>query len=274
MNPVYQHVISIHGAPRSGTSWLGQIFRSHSDVAYRFQPLFSYRFKDRIGTASSDDEIHKFLKELYEVTEDAFILGDWRKELEPQISDAKKADHPSWLVWKEVRYHHLIEKFLLAVRDQKVVGIIRNPCAVINSWLQAPKEFKQEWDVQSEWRYAPAKNQGRIEEYNGFEKWKELSLLFLELQRRYPDRFIFIQYEDLVTQPVQQVEMLFSFLNLHMEQQVIDFINASQSRHVDDAYSVFKSPLVKDKWRSELHPHIIAEITHDLLGTTLERFLK
>ena len=34
--------VAIFGVPRSGTSWLGQIFNSSPMVAYRFQPLFSY----------------------------------------------------------------------------------------------------------------------------------------------------------------------------------------------------------------------------------------
>ena len=38
--------LALFGCPRSGTSWLGQIFNSAPDVAYRYQPLFSYEFKD------------------------------------------------------------------------------------------------------------------------------------------------------------------------------------------------------------------------------------
>ena len=43
MTPVFAF-----GVPRSGTSWFGELFNSSPRVAYRFQPLFSYAFKDAI----------------------------------------------------------------------------------------------------------------------------------------------------------------------------------------------------------------------------------
>ncbi|NJL77038.1 MAG: hypothetical protein HC892_20515 [Saprospiraceae bacterium] len=72
----------------------------------------------------------------------------------------------------------------------KIVGLIRNPLSVINSWLKAPKEFKRElgWNELEEWRYAPSKNLDRKEEFNGFEKWKEVALLFIQLQQVYPEK--------------------------------------------------------------------------------------
>lgn len=269
----YNHVVSIHGVPRSGTSWLGKIVSTHSKVAYRFQPLFSYRFKDRINLASSKNDVQSFLQELYEVKDDAFILGTWLRIEEPDMSVLQKEDHPPFMVMKEVRYHHLVEKLLESVDNLQVVGIVRNPCAVINSWLQAPREFKKEWDPLAEWRFAPSKNQGRIEEFNGFEKWKEATLLFLDLQERYRERFFLIQYEQLVEDPIHIMENAFSFIGLKMEKQVENFIKASQSLHVDDAYALYKSPSVKSRWRSQLDPRISREIIEEVQGTNLERFL-
>ena len=267
------NVISIHGVPRSGTSWLGQIFNSHPDVAYRLQPLFSYRFKNRINLNSTKDVICDFFDELYQVKDDDFILEKWRDHNNPIELDFKKNTSKNFLVMKMVRYHHLIEKFLLSDENLKVIGIVRNPCAVIYSWLNAPKEFNNKWDVLSEWRYAPSKNLGRIEEYNGFEKWKELALTFLELEQKNPERFLFIQYEQLVTDPNSIIENAFSFVGLKMERQVLDFIKSSQSYHSEDAYAVFKSPNVKDKWRSELDQRISEEIINEIHRTVLARFM-
>ena len=271
-----RQVISIHGVPRSGTSWLGQIFNKHSEVVYKFQPLFAYRFKDRLSLGSSPDEIRAFLDELYKVNDDDFISGKWP----PSNNDPArvntaiyKNEQPRVMVLKEVRYHHLIEKFICAVPDLKIVGIVRNPCAVINSWLQSPKEFHGEWDVMAEWEHAPAKNQGRIEEYFGYAKWKELTLVFLGFIQKYPENFFLVQYEELVLEPVKLIEQVFAFGGLNMEAQVVDFIQASQNHHVDDAYAVYKSPSVKDRWRHELDPRISEAIITDLQGTMLERFL-
>ena len=271
----YQKVISIHGVPRSGTSWLGQIFNKHSQVTYKFQPLFSYRFKGRVSLDSSPDDIRMFLDELYQVNNDDFIAGKW-----PNLSDINPTDivfhkKPSQeiMVMKEVRYHHLIERFIQCIPNMRIVGIVRNPCAVINSWLKAPKEFQKEWDVMSEWRYAQSKNLGRIEEYYGFEKWKELAMDFLNFEQKYPNNFFLLQYEHLVMKPIEVLNEVFSFSGLHMESQVVDFIKASQSHHLDDTYAVYKSPSVKDRWHEELDSSISEEITSELRGTSLERFL-
>jgi len=272
----YSQIISIHGAPRSGTSWLGQIFNKNSKVAYKFQPLFSYRFKDRLSLDSSPEETRAFFDELYEVNDDDFIAGNWPKTDKdsslPNLT-VQKDKQPEVLVMKEVRYHHLIEKWINTLPEIKIVGIVRNPCAVINSWLLSPKEFHREWNMMDEWRDAPSKNRGRIEEYNGYEKWKELALTFLDFERRYPERFILVQYEHLVSSPTDTIKDVFSFAGLDLEVQVIDFIKASQSYHIDDAYAVYKSPSVKDKWHAELDPRISEEIIKDVKGTVLEQFL-
>ncbi len=273
----FDHFVSIHGVPRSGTSWLGQIFNSHSRVAYRFQPLFSYRFRDRLSLSSTAEEILAFLNELYQVTDDDFIAGNWprqEKNEPPSAPTLRKQNRPDVMVMKEVRYHYMIEKFIQAVPDIKVIGIVRNPCAVINSWLHNPNEFSPEWDTLSEWRRAPTKNQAKASEYFGYEKWKELTASFLHLEQCYPGTFALVRYEQLVSKPVETIERAFSFAGLDVEAQVTDFIHASQSRHLDDPYAVYKSPGVKDKWREQLDFRIVQAIAQDLSGTKLESFLE
>lgn len=58
-------ILGIHGVPRSGTSWLAQIFNASSVVALRFQPLFSYSFKDRIDLNSSTEQINLFFQQIW-----------------------------------------------------------------------------------------------------------------------------------------------------------------------------------------------------------------
>ncbi len=269
----FQKVISIHGVPRSGTSWLGEIFNSHPDVAYRFQPLFSYRFKDRIDLNSTEEEISNFLVELYNVRNDEFLLGEWQKSDDPITMDFIKNQPQHFLVMKMVRYHHLIEKLIESFPDIKIIGITRHPCAAINSWLNAPKEFNPDWDPMAEWRFAPAKNQGRIEEFYGFDKWKQLALLFLEFEQKYPAKFFLIQYEHLASRPKEIIEKVFNFCGLQITDQVSNFITESQRHHSKNPYSIFKSPEVKDRWEQELDPYIAKTILDELKDTPLERFL-
>jgi hypothetical protein len=270
----YQNVISIHGVPRSGTSWLGQIFASHPDVAYRYQPLFAYRFKDRLNLQSTSQDIDRFLNELYNVEDDEFILDvERRKPISDYWQKAIKSEQPKYLVMKMVRYHHLLRLFLENIEGIKIVGIVRHPCAVINSWLQAPKEFRCGWDPNKEWRYAPKKNAERPEEFNGFEKWKEVALMFLKYQQKFPENFYLLRYETLANNTESEVKRLFSFSGLEMEQQTLDFVNISHSKHDPDPYSVIRKNVSNQKWKHELDPSIANAIIKDVQGTNLEQFL-
>jgi hypothetical protein len=266
-------VLSIHGVPRSGTSWLGQVFDSHPDVAYRHQPLFAYRFKDRLNLQSTRQDVRRFLDELYQVEDDDFILDASRREKAPDFwAKAIKTSPSPLMVMKEVRYHHLLPLLLESVPGMKIIGIVRHPCAVINSWLQAPKEFRAGWDELAEWRYAPKKNEGRIEEFNGFAKWTEVAGLFLRLEREYPDNFILTRYECLMADAEREIGRLFTFAGLPPHPQAQEFIRMSRSRHDSDPYSVFKDPATRDRWPAELNPAIAAAILAETRGSELERF--
>jgi hypothetical protein len=56
--------IALHGTPRSGTTWLGEIINSSTEVVYKYQPLFSYGLKSFLGATSSREQIDEFFKML------------------------------------------------------------------------------------------------------------------------------------------------------------------------------------------------------------------
>lgn len=266
-------VISIHGAPRSGTSWLGKIFDSHPAVAYRFQPLFSYRFKNAISETSSSQEVENFLNDLYAETADEFILQLKQKSSGVHPNNLIKNTHASALVMKEVRYHYVIRALLKSVSGIKIIGIVRHPCGVINSWLKTPREFNHQWAPLDEWRLAPSKNQYRNEEYYGFEKWRELAAMFLELSSEYPDSFKLVRYEDLVREPMQTISELFVFCGLQMHIQTQEFLLASQTTEIDDPDTVFRKSDVAHRWKSELVYEIREAILNEIADTDLQIFL-
>lgn len=269
-----RRIVSIHGVPRSGTSWLGQIFDSNSEVAYRYQPLFSYRFKNRLNLHSTSEDIDRFLYELYEVSDDEFILDfNRRGAIREFWTNIVKSDKPNFLVMKMVRYHHLIRLFIENIEDVKIIGIVRHPCGVINSWLQAPKEFRREWSIQEEWRYAPKKNAGRVEEFNGFEKWKEVAQLFMKFEQEYPYNFCITQYEHLIHDTEKEIMRLFNFVGLEIQQQTLDFLRISHSNHDTDPYSIIKNPNSYRRWETELDISISNRVLKELQGTLMERFL-
>lgn len=263
--------IIVAGVARSGTSWLGQIFDSSPDTCYRFQPLFSYAFKNRLTHNTDKIELERFLNELRE-SHDPFLLQSDKRE-SGQYPVFSKSQTPDILVFKENRYQYLFGRVISLLDNIKFVGIIRNPCAVIKSWINNPKEFPEGYSYEKEWRFGNCKNQGREEEFFGFYKWREVTNLYLDLQSKFPRKVTIVKYEDLVSDTFNQVANLFSFCGLEMSQQTEQFLIDCNKKNIESPYSVFKNKSVKDKWRNELPQNIIDEIYFELKGTRLEEFL-
>ncbi|GGF22687.1 hypothetical protein GCM10010954_21890 [Halobacillus andaensis] len=267
-----KNIISIHGAPRSGTSWLGQLFDSSPETVYKFQPLFSYKFKNRVLPHSTKGEIDQFFKELY-VTKDVFLDQADKKKTGFYPSFKSKDYNPHSLVMKMVRYHYMIPSFLKHFENTKVVGIVRNPAAVMNSWRKAPREFLPEWDFEEQWYFGESKNLFRPEEWYGFNKWKELTNLFLYMESKYPKKFKVVRYENLVRDTNNVIDDLFEFASLTKNSQTNDFIGKSKSLHHEDVYSVFKGKKDIQEWERELPDNIINRIYTEVKDTRLHRFL-
>lgn len=267
-----QRILAVHGAPRSGTSWLGQLFNSSEHVAYRYQPMFSHAFKSRLNAHSSTSEISAFFNELL-CTEDDFVLQRGSASLAGYDLVFRK-EAITHLVYKEVRYHELIAHILDLEPTFAAIGLIRNPCAVIHSWINAPREFDHTWSLGGEWRHAPHKNGSHPENWYGFERWKELALLFHRLQERHPSRFHIIRYEDLAAAPEQTLRLLFNLHDLPWTAQTDEFLRQTRSRDDGSVYGVFRnaSTLVKD-WRGQLDENIAATIHDELEGGPLSRYL-
>lgn len=254
--------ISIHSVPRSGSTWLGSIFDSSPNTSYRFQPLFSHQFKSFLTPLSSQPVIDSFFEKIHK-TNDDFILQKNGKD-QGLVPDFEK-EQLTHVVYKEVRYHHILKNLIETSSEIKVIGLVRNPFATVNSWLKAPKEFRNDfgWKANEEWRYAPLKNLEKPEEFNGYEKWKEVTFLFLKLKEQFPSRFYLLNYDQLNQNTESVVTQLFDFCNLPFTSQTKQFLTESTSRKSVGAYSVFKKKRVDTSWESELPIFIQEEIKSD-----------
>lgn len=262
--------IGIHGAPRSGTTWLANIFNSSEYVAYRQQPLFSYEFKGFLDENSSSEKIESFFTGIYESTDD--YLNQVQETKDGKVPEFSKLDS-THLVYKEVRYHYTLDN-LLQNSDMQLLGIIRNPLSVLSSFFQAPAEFKEGWKMEEEWLRAEKKNMALPENYFGYLKWKELTEMFHNLHQKYGDRVTLITYNDLLTKTLPLVENLFKIYGLELTQQTIDFINKSKTSDDLSTYSVFRNKQRDDKWKEVIPEKIISSIYNDLEGTKLIQYLK
>jgi hypothetical protein len=57
----------------------------------------------------------------------------------------------------------------------------------------------------------------------GYEKWKEVFFLFLNLKENDPDRFYLLNYVDLLKNKELVTKQLFNFCDLKLANQTIDF---------------------------------------------------
>lgn len=260
--------IAVHGVPRSGTSWLGEILNSSPHSIYKYQPLFSYALKGFLNEESSTRQIENFW-DLLENTKDDFMdQVESRSQLKLPTFEKSESTH---IVYKEVRYHHILRNML--GRDEKMllVAVLRNPLAIISSWIQAPREFRRDlgWKPIEEWRFAQIKNCDRPEEFFGYEKWKQATRIFLELKKMFPDRVIMCPYEKMVADTIHETERLFEFTGLKLTSQTLQFLSDSSERQNEDAYSVFKVERTVDKWKEHLDSEIAAAIITDMKRSRL-----
>lgn len=257
--------VAIHGVPRSGTSWLGELFNSSPHTIYRFQPLFSYALKGFVKEDSSSQHIDCYFENLVKIRDDFIEQSDARNT--GLLPTFEKSDL-THIVYKEVRYHNVLFNLMQNTKNVKLIVLIRDPIAVLDSWIRAPREFRTDlgWEVEEEWRAAPKKNQGRSEEFFGFDGWKRAVAIFLQLRETFPVRVRLLSYKDLLSSTESEVAKLFEFCALEMTEQTTNFIKISRTRFVDNPYSVYRGSEAKRLLSSSLSDEIIEEIYKELEG--------
>lgn len=264
--------IAIHSVPRSGSSWVGEIINSSPSVSYAFQPLFSYAFKSQLNDNSSLKDIDSFYNDISNTT-DSFVNQDEDRAAGKKPLFKKNTTIEA-VAYKEVRYHYILENLLKKDPQIKVVGLTRSPYSVINSWHNAPREFRADlgWSIEEELLAAEQKNQGKKEEYFGLNKWIETTLMFERLQNDYPENFYLLKYEELCSNTIDVVKELFLFLELEYTQQTADFL--APKKEVAGTYSVMKNKKHKEIMQTDLATSVIETITDELLKNKLNEYVK
>ncbi|WP_415716606.1 sulfotransferase family protein [Maridesulfovibrio sp.] len=265
---MFNKILMINGVPRSGTSWLGAITDSSRNVRYKFQPFYSWGFRETLSQTPSLSEMHRFFLDIYN-TEDWYLdqINLKREGLYPVFSN--KNDRPETLAVKSVRRHYLLPQILKLHPDVKLACIIRNPIECLCSWSKSKTMFSKGWDILSEWEFAQSINEFSPDQYFGFNRWKEANMMFLHLHRQYPEKVHIINYKDLVSDCRKQTEILFQFAGIKFESQTDEFISASQQTNKSGEYSVYKSGA-----RTTILPEQITNrIREQLNGTILEKYV-
>jgi hypothetical protein len=268
---MYNKIVWLTGMPRSGTNWLSQIFASHPDVRLKFCPLFSYEFKNALDENSSPDEWRELFDKVYH-TESEYLDQEYLRNKGYIPKFKIKNEKPSVLVIKSTRFHNLTQSILNKCPEIKWIAIVRNPCASIYSWLSNELEFPTDANPMTEWRTGKCRKTG-TGEFWGFDDWKRVSNMFLELNDRYPEQFRILRYEHLVKYALRESESIFSFIGLDFSEQTKIFLEKSQSLHTTHQRSVFKDPSWTERWRDKIDQKIKSQIESEIMDTPLNIFL-
>lgn len=230
--------------------------------------------KGRLTASSSSNDVQEFFSDLA-ITDDPF-LNQADKRRSGRLPEFLKSNNRSHVAYKEVRYHGILPNLIRRSPTTKLCLIVRHPCAVIHSWLQAPREFRAdlEWTASEEWRYALKKNLNRSEEYNGYERWKEATLLFHDLASRHPKSVSLVYYHDLVANTYAETKKLFTHCGINLDIQTKQFLDQSTSSENDDAYSVYRKSKRDDQWRAGLDASIVDAIKLDVQASSLAPFFE
>jgi hypothetical protein len=257
--PIYQKYpplkfVSLHSAPRSGSTWLQSIFESHPSIKTIYQPLFSYAFKNRLSLESSQEDFLSFMSDLYQTNDDFCCM---KSELHGEINQSFDKDIITTLLIKNVRYHHLMPKLVSLDPSVKLIGLVRNPYSTIYSQMSCQKERDEDW------LHGSHKNQG-IEDFYGYEKWKQILDIYLSVKASHPENIIIVKYEDLVTDPERELKLICQYLKLNYHDNMRQIIDQYKSRQDDYEYSVYKTEDTINKWKGKLDDDIIKFISNDI----------
>lgn len=282
-------LILAHG--RSGSSFLGQIFNSHPDVFYVYEPLITFQLTTMRDSKLYENSTMRLLRDIFnckfkQQTEFLSFMShmplnrfsshalttpycknitDARdnrtflhcKELDPLITSLSCALHKHVAV--KVLTHRLLP-FLEVDRlaslfnssKLKIIHLMRDPRAVIASMDRVG------WTLNNSAVNVASKNFPLFSTLaQKFCSGMIQSLSFaLSAEAKFPDRYKLVRYEDLVRSPLNISHGLFDFAGILISAKVKDYlVNSSSSydRRNTHEYATVRSnaSTLVDSWRRQ-----------------------
>ena len=261
----------IAGMPRSGTSWLAQMFGAHPGVVLKYDPLFSYAFSGTVDASSSPADWDRLFDQV-RTTPDPYMdqLRPKEEGLAPTF-EHRDAD-PHLLVLKTNRRHHLLAAALDRGVAMRLLLLVRDPIETLGSWLANPTEFPEDADPATEWR-SGACRKATEDDYWGFEDWKRVTSLQVDLAERHPEAARLVTYADLDADPAAELAGCFDWAGLSPHPQVDAFLAESRTEHSDHPRSVYRNPQRRPSGDDRLPAGAAEAIRRELAGGPLARFL-
>lgn len=96
--------------------------------------------------------------------------------------------------------------------------------------------------------------------------------MFIDLQKKFPNRFKLVLYNDLLQNTITLTTKLFQFLDLPLTTQTLNYLTKSRNTNIINPYSVYKKKNHDDYWKKSLDPKIIKSISIELKKFNLSMF--
>ncbi|XP_043208991.1 uncharacterized protein LOC122374364 [Amphibalanus amphitrite] len=222
-------VVVVSSAPRSGSSFLGQLMSSPHSALYFFEPFWFYKHLYNNKTAApynyeAASDLHNLLTCNLDALPPMFAERKhrgfiWRK---PKVlkRDPSRAHLTSLCLSTSIRVIKTIRPRLAKVLpllertdlDVRVIHLVRDPRAIHNSLLTKHHAWP-------EWRR------------NASLLCEDIRADLRASQSISSDRWTGVRYEDLVEKPAEEAKRLFEFLQLPLAMETLDFIRTHARSH-------------------------------------------
>lgn len=226
----------IAGRQHSGNTMLCQIFLNHpqcfcdcnENTWFEWRPIIE-------GTQEPETKVHSSVSHLLAGREED------AQRIEPQLLDwflanpsasvyelfsqgmrrVTDLDGKDFWVLKATSYIFYAEEILQNLPAVKIVYLMRNPMDLIASTYNRIKHASRQGEAvhYGDWLYTVV---------IGWRKGVELAL---RLQQVYPDRFLILKYEDLVSESQRSITEVFHSLGLSYDNSVLDVPHINPSDH-------------------------------------------
>lgn len=251
--------IIITGSPRSGTTWLQELFCSIEKTYPLFEPLHlveSPKVKELGFTGMQyipEDYNWPEAKELFE----KLFQGQYLTPFMTSLVDIDRLKDAEFLIIKDVRANSLLPWLVKQFDIKPPIYILRHPCAVVASQLKA------HWYKSSKFTIPKTKFPEQYTKYEHILKNINTTLEYVAarwcLDNIIPlghsgnnKSWITVFYENLITNPQEEVPHIFNSLSLELPRNIWDKVN------VPSAMTDRNSPLRQNKieqlskWKNEL----------------------
>ncbi|HEY5603325.1 MAG TPA: sulfotransferase domain-containing protein [Gammaproteobacteria bacterium] len=264
----YKNVVWLIGDGRSGTTYVSGLINAQAQYREMFEPFHpiyvkqmqNLAFHQYISPADVDHPFSAIAKDVFTGKLTSPFVDSRKIRLVYQGLLIKDIFANLFASWAYRKFQDL---------DIKIILLIRNPFAVALSkykkkhwyWLTDPKEFLKQPELMRDYLQPfedLIKNIGDDYVERQLLIWSIVN--YVPLKQFSADQRHVVFYEDIVTQPQQELTKLFNFINPDSAQAALD--SALPKLHIPSWVSGRDSTIVKGKspihsWQQELSPKLI-----------------